>query len=50
MVTCDDDQNIWTLHIRQVKESDGGCYSCQINTSPIKRASSCLDVQGKVEL
>lgn len=46
-VTCDNDQRTWILHIRQVKQSDKGCYSCQINTNPIRRVTTCLDVQGK---
>ncbi|XP_043270120.1 lachesin-like [Venturia canescens] len=34
----------WQLHIRQLKESDRGCYMCQINTSPMISALGCLDI------
>ncbi|XP_044012516.1 lachesin-like [Aphidius gifuensis] len=34
----------WRLHIRHLKESDRGCYMCQINTSPMKSELGCLDI------
>lgn len=37
----------WRLHIRHLKESDRGCYMCQINTSPMKSELGCLDILGK---
>jgi hypothetical protein len=42
-----DNQRTWQLHIRQVKESDRGCYMCQINTSVMKKQVVCVDVHGK---
>lgn len=40
------DNNHWSLHIRQVKEADKGCYMCQINTSVMKKQVGCVDVHG----
>lgn len=37
----------WRLIIRHLKESDRGCYMCQINTSPMKSQLGCLDILGK---
>jgi len=42
-----DNHRTWQLHIRQVKESDRGCYMCQINTSIMKKQVGCVDVHGK---
>jgi hypothetical protein len=42
-----DSHRTWQLHIRQVKESDRGCYMCQINTSVMKKQVVCVDVHGK---
>ncbi|XP_023726821.1 limbic system-associated membrane protein, partial [Cryptotermes secundus] len=39
-----DNYRTWQLHIRQVKESDRGCYMCQINTSVMKKQVGCVDV------
>ncbi|XP_050313570.1 lachesin [Anthonomus grandis grandis] len=39
-----DNLNTWQLRIRQLKESDRGCYMCQINTGVMKIAEGCLDV------
>lgn len=36
----------WQLIIRQLKESDKGCYMCQINTSPMISQLGCLDILG----
>ncbi|OQR73899.1 lachesin-like, partial [Tropilaelaps mercedesae] len=41
------DNRIFTLHIRNVQESDRGGYMCQINTSPVKSSTGYLDVLGK---
>lgn len=45
-VTHDDDLRTWQLHIRQLKETDRGCYMCQINTGAMKKTLGCVDVQG----
>lgn len=42
-----DSQRTWHLHIRQVKESDRGCYMCQINTAVMKSQLGCIDVHGE---
>ena len=42
-----EDMRTWHLRIRQLRESDRGCYMCQINTSPMKKQVGCVDVQGK---
>ncbi|XP_011503844.1 PREDICTED: lachesin isoform X3 [Ceratosolen solmsi marchali] len=34
----------WRLIIRQLKETDRGCYMCQINTSPMISQLGCLDI------
>ncbi|GLH12140.1 Lachesin [Gryllus bimaculatus] len=39
-----DNMRTWQLHIRQVKETDRGCYMCQINTSVMKKQVGCVDV------
>ncbi|XP_049820613.1 lachesin-like [Aethina tumida] len=39
-----DNLRTWQLRIRQLKESDRGCYMCQINTSIMKIQKGCLDV------
>ncbi|KAJ8918069.1 hypothetical protein NQ315_011526 [Exocentrus adspersus] len=39
-----DDMKTWKLRIRPVKESDRGCYLCQINTPVLKSQMGCLDV------
>lgn len=41
-----DNLDTWQLRIRQLKESDRGCYMCQINTSKMKKQVGCLDVHG----
>lgn len=46
-VTHDDELRTWQLHIRQLKESDRGCYMCQINTNFMKKSQGCVDVQGE---
>ncbi|GJQ69023.1 hypothetical protein Trydic_g6195 [Trypoxylus dichotomus] len=43
-VTHDDKLRTWQLRIRQLKESDRGCYMCQINTSAMKKMLGCIDV------
>ncbi|XP_077299466.1 lachesin-like [Arctopsyche grandis] len=39
-----DNLRTWQLRIRQLRESDRGCYMCQINTSPMKKQLGCIDV------
>nr|XP_022903955.1 lachesin-like isoform X1 [Onthophagus taurus] len=39
-----DNMQTWQLKIKHVKESDRGCYMCQINTNNIKIQQGCLDV------
>ncbi|XP_050720024.1 basement membrane-specific heparan sulfate proteoglycan core protein-like [Eriocheir sinensis] len=44
-VTLTHDQHrTWNLHIRQVKESDSGCYMCQINTPVMQNQVGCIKV------
>ncbi|XP_035774559.1 lachesin-like [Anopheles albimanus] len=40
-----EDFHTWRLRIRQLRESDRGCYMCQINASPMKKQIGCIDVQ-----
>ncbi|XP_063709358.1 lachesin-like [Culicoides brevitarsis] len=40
-----EDMRTWRLRIRQLRETDRGCYMCQINTSPMKKQIGCIDVQ-----
>ncbi|XP_032795753.2 cell adhesion molecule-related/down-regulated by oncogenes isoform X3 [Daphnia magna] len=40
-----DESRTWNLHIRQIKESDQGCYMCQINTAVMKKQLGCIQVQ-----
>ncbi|KAK6625815.1 hypothetical protein RUM43_006114 [Polyplax serrata] len=47
-VTHDHPRQVWQLHIRQVKESDRGCYMCQINTNKMKKQVGCVDVHGSL--
>lgn len=46
-VTTDGAQT-WNLHLRQVRESDRGCYMCQINTAIMKKQLGCIDVHGEL--
>lgn len=41
-----DQHRTWNLHIKQVKESDRGCYMCQINTRIMKMKVGCIEVYG----
>lgn len=43
------EQNIWRLHIKEVRESDQGWYMCQINTDPMKSQLGYLNVVGELE-
>lgn len=43
-----EDPSTWKLKIKQVKESDRGCYMCQINTSPMKKQIGCVEIQGNL--
>ncbi|XP_054160630.1 lachesin-like [Oppia nitens] len=38
------DNNVWTLHIKGVQDSDRGGYMCQINTMPMKSQVGYVDV------
>ncbi|XP_061387169.1 lachesin [Musca vetustissima] len=40
-----EDMHTWKLKISKLRESDRGCYMCQINTSPMKKQVGCIDVQ-----
>lgn len=42
-----DNFRVWQLHIRQIRETDKGCYMCQINTNIMKKQLGCIDVHGK---
>lgn len=42
-----DNFKTWQLHIRQIKETDKGCYMCQINTNIMKKQVGCVDVYSK---
>ena len=44
-----DESRTWNLHIRQVRESDQGCYMCQINTAQMKKQLGCIQVQGTIK-
>uniref|UniRef100_A0A336MTJ8 CSON004957 protein n=1 Tax=Culicoides sonorensis TaxID=179676 RepID=A0A336MTJ8_CULSO len=35
---------VWTLKIKSVRESDRGCYMCQINTTPMQKQLGCVDI------
>ncbi|XP_050303400.1 lachesin-like [Anthonomus grandis grandis] len=39
-----DNFNTWQLRIKQVKESDKGCYICEVNNSLVRSHEGCLDV------
>lgn len=45
-----EDMRTWRLRIKQLRESDRGCYMCQINASPMRKQIGCIDVQGESEL
>ncbi|XP_043195191.1 neurotrimin-like [Amphibalanus amphitrite] len=40
-----DMQHTWSIHIRQLKASDHGCYMCQLNAKPMRSQMGCVDVQ-----
>ncbi|CRL05482.1 CLUMA_CG018236, isoform B [Clunio marinus] len=40
-----EDMRTWRLRIKQLRESDRGCYMCQINASPMRKQIGCIDVQ-----
>ena len=42
-----DRQHTWSIHIRQLKPSDHGCYMCQLNAKPMRSQMGCVDVQGQ---
>lgn len=43
-----EESHTWRLKIRQIRESDRGCYMCQINASPMRKQLGCIDVYGKL--
>ncbi|CAG9773040.1 unnamed protein product [Ceutorhynchus assimilis] len=43
MVTHDN-LHTWQMRIKQVKESDRGCYLCEVNTNIMRTQEACLDV------
>lgn len=43
-----EDLRTWRLRIKQLRETDRGCYMCQINASPMKKQIGCIDVQGNL--
>lgn len=40
-----EESNKWSLRIHNVRESDEGCYICQINTFPLLKQSGCIQLQ-----
>lgn len=40
-----EESNRWSLRIHNVRESDEGCYLCQINTQPLLKQSGCIQLQ-----
>lgn len=42
-----EETHTWRLKIRQIRETDRGCYMCQINASPMKKQLGCIDVYGE---
>lgn len=40
-----ENSNRWSLRIHGVRESDEGCYICQINTHPLLKQSGCMQLQ-----
>lgn len=40
-----ENSHTWKIRINKLRESDKGCYMCQINTSPMKKQIGCIDVQ-----
>ncbi|XP_023311949.1 zwei Ig domain protein zig-8-like [Anoplophora glabripennis] len=49
-VSHDDSLKTWQLRIRQLKESDRGCYMCQINTGEMKKQFGCIDVHEYISI
>lgn len=42
-----DEESTWKLHIKNIKETDRGCYMCQVNTVPMLNQLGCVDVLGR---
>lgn len=45
-----EDMHTWRLKIKNIRETDRGCYMCQINASPMKKQHGCIDVYGELLL
>lgn len=41
-----EDEATWNLHINSLRDSDRGCYMCQLNTNPMLSQVGCVDVLG----
>lgn len=39
-----EESNKWSLRLHNVRESDEGCYLCQINTQPLLKQSGCIQL------
>lgn len=39
-----EESNVWKLKIHSIRESDRGCYICQMNSTPLKKQIGCIDV------
>lgn len=44
------DHRTWSLHIKNVQETDRGWYMCQINTDPMRSQQGYLEVVGKLTI
>lgn len=42
-----EDHHTWRLRIKQLRETDKGCYMCQVNTNEMIKQVGCIDVQSK---
>lgn len=40
-----EETNKWSLRIHNVRDSDEGCYLCQINTQPLLKQRGCIQLQ-----
>lgn len=42
-----DNNRLWSLHIKNVTESDRGTYMCEINSEPMINRKAFLDILGE---